>query len=154
MKRANNLWKIFLQEFFGPRLSHRNGSNFVGNVTSLDENHLQRSQILFGFGIEIGGPGFELFEDFSMFGHIGGQNENCYVLHELILISVSNATFFSFTLCTSFIWALLSPSKMFVSGLDRISMHLAQWWFSRGETSLYLTANSDLALIWYLHSIR
>ncbi len=41
-------------------------------------------------------------------------------------------------------------TKMLQSDWEKIWKATAQWWFSRGEMSLYLTARSVRALIWYL----
>ena len=41
-------------------------------------------------------------------------------------------------------------ANMLQSGCERILNETAQWWFSRGDISLYRTAISVRALIWYL----
>jgi hypothetical protein len=38
--------------------------------------------------------------------------------------------------------------NMFACGFSKISNATAQWWFSNGEMSLYMSASSVLALIW------
>ena len=112
-------------------------SAFIGYVTGLDENHLECVEVVLRAVVEIVQLLLEIVQYLSMSCHVRGQDQNDHVLK-----LGGNSNIGRFILVLTPRMSLNSSSdrleKILHSGELRILKETAQWWFSRGDISLYL----------------
>ena len=86
----------------------------------------------------------EVVEDFSVASHVCRQNQDYHVPSHLVIIIIIRELGWNdcpapvIYIYTSLNSSVLRLVKMLHSGEERILKETAQWWFSKGDMSLYL----------------
>ena len=75
------LLEVLLHETLDPALGHHDGAALVGDVASLDQDHLEGVEVVLGAVVEVVQLLLEVIEDLRVPRHVRGEDEDDHILH-------------------------------------------------------------------------